>query len=164
MTVGIPGVGFGGIFYLCSALLMPFRELAQALRRDERPLRWGLVARQSSMAAGILVAMWATGWALGRMLAPHVAIHGGAGLVRGSVPHNAFRVSALGLSLGVLALLVFATRVAHLVLASRGGIPEQQLTPMAAARGPLPEEQRADHLDTGTGGRRYDSGSFPRRR
>jgi len=163
MIVGIPGVGFGGIFYLCSALLMPFRELARTLRRDERPLRWALVARQSFIAAGILVAMWATGWALGQILAPHMAARTGAGAASGPVPHNVLRVGALGISLGLLALLVLITRVAHVVLAARGGIPRQQLEPMAAARGPLPVARRADQLDTGTGGRR-NSGSFPRRR
>ena len=43
MTVGLPGAGIGGVFYLLCALWMPFRELASALQRDEAPSRLRLV-------------------------------------------------------------------------------------------------------------------------
>ena len=76
MTVGLPGVGIGGIFYLVSALLMPVRELGRAMRRDPGARHWGLVSRQTSIALGILAALWLTGWLVGRMLmhAPVIAM------------------------------------------------------------------------------------------
>ena len=165
MTVGLPGVGIGGIFYLASALLMPLRELGRALRRDSGERRWGVVIRQSAIAVGILAALWGTGWLLGRLLlqTPHISSsltgHGGAGA-------NILRVSALALSLGTLSLVLVATQIARFVLHRRGGIPQQKLTPMRAAIGSLRDvaTHGIEHRDTGTEGRRrYDSGQFSRR-
>src|SRR5262245_7983894 len=136
MTVGIPGVGFGGIFYLCTALAMPFKELARALRDRRTPNRWSLVARQSCMALAIIGAMWGTGWLLGQLITPHVRASSVAAGGAAVVPHNVLRVGALAITLGLLALLVLATRIAGVVLAMRGSIPKQTFTPMKIARGP----------------------------
>jgi hypothetical protein len=59
MTAGLPGTGIGGLFYLVSALLMPFVTLVRALRG--RPVAPGEAFRQAGVAVGILVAMWITG-------------------------------------------------------------------------------------------------------
>ena len=163
MTVGLPGVGIGGIFYLVSALLMPVRELARVARGEPGERRWGLVAQQCAIAAGILVALWATGWAMGRMivrapaLSSSIAGHGAHGA-------NVLRVSALALSLGTLALVLLITQIARYILHRRGGIPRQRLTPMRAATG-MPRDVAGYEItqrDTGTDGWRH-SGRFRRR-
>jgi hypothetical protein len=59
MTAGLPGTGIGGLFYLVSALLMPFVTLVRAVRG--RPVLPGEAFRQAGTAVGILVAMWITG-------------------------------------------------------------------------------------------------------
>ena len=156
MTVGIPGVGFGGIFYLIGALFMPVREVVRTARGESNAERWAKVATQWSLAAGILVALWATGWVLGHVLTPALLTRTGAGVGRLAAPHNVLRVSVFAMSLGMLAILILAVRIAHLVLRRRGGIPIQQLTPMPAAKGPLPDSilhsDAGEYLETGTGG------------
>lgn len=62
MTVGLPGAGIGGLFYLLAALLMPFRELARTLRRRSSAARWSLVGEQFAHAVGIAAGTYATGW------------------------------------------------------------------------------------------------------
>jgi len=163
MTVGIPGVGFGGIFYLIGALFMPVREAVQTARGQSNLERWVAVGTQWSLAAGIIIALWGTGWVLGHVLPP-VVIATTAGARRTVIaPHNLLQVSALVGSLAMLAILIVVIRVAHFVLRRRGGIPAQQLTPMAAAKGPLPDSLR--YLETGTGGwKPINSGNYPRLR
>ena len=156
MTVGIPGVGFGGIFYLIGALLMPVREVVRTARGESNVERWVVVATQWSLAAGILMALWATGWALGHVLTPALlARTAGAGKLA-AAPHNVLKVSVFAMSLGMLAILIAGVRITHLVLRRRGSIPVQQLTPMLAAKGPLPGSLRhpdvREYLETGTGG------------
>jgi len=156
MTVGVPGVGFGGIFYLIGALFMPVREVVKTARGESNVERWVVVATQWSLAAGILVALWATGWALGHVLTPSLLARTGAAGRAAAAPHNVLKVSVFVASLGMLALLIGTVRIAHLVLRRRGGIPVQQLTPMPAAKGPLPDSLRhpdaGEYLETGTGG------------
>jgi len=157
MTVGIPGVGFGGIFYLIGALFMPVREVVKTARGESNAERWIVVAKQWSLAASILVALWATGWVLGHFLTPALLARTGAAAGRtAAAPHNVLKVSVFVVSLGMLAVLIGVVRIAHLVLRLRGGIPVQQLTPMPAARGPLPDSLRhadsGEYLETGTGG------------
>ena len=169
MTVGIPGVGFGGIFYLIGALFMPVREVVKTARGESNVQRWAVVATQWSLAAGILIALWVTGWMLGHVLTPALLARTGAGIGRLAAPHNVLRVSVFAASLGLLAILILAVRIAHLVLRRRGGIPVQQLKPMPAAKGPLPESllhpDAREYLETGTDGwTRISAGQFTRLR
>lgn len=62
MNVGIPGIGLGGLFFLISALLMPFIELARTVRGRSSPARWRFVARQFTMAVGIIAATMTMLW------------------------------------------------------------------------------------------------------
>src|SRR4026207_1672458 len=79
MTVGLPGAGIGGLFYLLSVLAMPFRAAGESLlissgRRSppagSKP-RWSLVWKQFAMASGIIAALWVTGWILAAFLVSH---------------------------------------------------------------------------------------------
>src|SRR5688500_15198526 len=78
MTVGLPGAGVGGIFYLLSALSMPAHAMIRHVLRTQRPgnyaddpPRWGLVWRQFATALGIIAGLWLTGWALAAYLIAH---------------------------------------------------------------------------------------------
>jgi len=68
MTAGLPGTGIGGVFYLLSALVMPFAELVKTLRGQSSWSRWILVFRQLAMAGGIVAGMWLLGAVLGLLL------------------------------------------------------------------------------------------------
>src|SRR5439155_7940754 len=72
MTVGIPGAGIGGLFYILNALWMPFREARLAIQGRSSPERWELVKRQATIAIGILASLGVTGWVLGLALATHL--------------------------------------------------------------------------------------------
>jgi hypothetical protein len=113
MTAGLPGAGIGGIFYLVSALAMPFRELYRALRGDWSLARWRLVARQTAMAAGIFGGLWLTGWAIGELV--------GAAVAAGHLARapEVLRGGALLLSFGTLTLVLVAVQVARVVLHAR---------------------------------------------
>ena len=160
MTVGLPGVGLGGIFYLVSAALMPVRELVRAVRRD-RPARWPLVWRQSAMVAGILGALWLTGWLLGLMLAtsPVALVTTGRAALRPSAAHNVLRVSALALSLGMLVLVLSSVQIARLFVrrpdrgslaGSRAMRDVREMLTSTSETGPTSRTQR---IDSGTFGR-----------
>jgi hypothetical protein len=150
MTVGLPGAGIGGIFYLASALLMPFRE-AIRLCRGDRAERGRMVVMQTAIAAGILGALWATGWMLGHMIASASqvsSLHGrvptiGAGL-------NIVRVSALLVGFGTLALVLASVQVARIVVKVTALRERRRLEGKEAAASSKIGELR---VDSGTFGR-----------
>lgn len=68
MNAGLPGTGIGGVFYLLSALLMPFYELVKTVRGESNWQRWILIFKQLVMAWCIILGMWALGLVLGLLL------------------------------------------------------------------------------------------------
>src|SRR3954464_14139489 len=75
VTAGLPGTGIGGLFYLISALLMPFREAFRALVGRGDRARGQVALQQGGMAVTILGAVWATGLALGLMHIGTTLVH-----------------------------------------------------------------------------------------
>ena len=151
MTVGLPGVGLGGIFYLASAILMPVRETVR-LGREGDARRRRLVVRQLLMAVAILGALWATGWLLGRVIA--VAAPGGLGIARGvasGARGNVLQISALALSLGTLAVVLATVQGARLVvrLQSARETQRKELSTVSTTA----DEMRDLRVDSGTFGR-----------
>jgi hypothetical protein len=59
VSAGLPGIGLGGLFFILSALLAPFRELALTLRGQSSRARWASAGRQFAMALAMLVAIQA---------------------------------------------------------------------------------------------------------
>jgi hypothetical protein len=124
MIVGIPGAGIGGFFYLMGALLMPVRALVLTLAGRGREARWALAIRQSSMAAGILAALWGTGMVLGRLLLEPTVVGStasGSLIVREAVAANAAAASVLGahaltFSIGTLVLILTLVQIARVVV------------------------------------------------
>jgi hypothetical protein len=150
MTVGLPGVGLGGIFYLVSAIFMPVRE-AVRLGRGTDARRAAIVVRQGAMAATILAAMWVTGWMLGHLIA-HDA-RSSPGVARALTPgaaSNVLQVSALVLSLGMLTLVLATVHGARLVVRLQQARARKQRALAAPSLVPTTEGLR---VDSGTFGR-----------
>ena len=67
MTAGLPGTGIGGLFYLISALFMPFREAFRALIGRGDRAKGQVALQQGGLALTIVGAIWVTGIGLGLM-------------------------------------------------------------------------------------------------
>lgn len=78
MIAGLPGTGIGGLFYLISALWMPFRELGLTVMGRSSIQRWHTVVGQAGIAAGIVAGIVGVAWLLTLFL-PHL---GGEALSR----------------------------------------------------------------------------------
>ena len=68
MSVGLPGTGVGGLFYVVSALLMPFREAYRVTTGKSDRRSRAVVFRQSLIALGVLGGIWFAGWLIGLVL------------------------------------------------------------------------------------------------
>ena len=68
MTVGLPGAGIGGLFYLIAGLLMPVREAWLTVTGRSSRARWRIVLHQFSIASGIAGGTWASSWLLTTLL------------------------------------------------------------------------------------------------
>lgn len=120
MSVGLPGSGIGGVFYLLSALWMPVTGAHRSMRG--RPSKARVVAQQSIMAALILLALWGTGVAIDILIStPH-----NPGALRealtadgeSAVPH-VFRAASFALTFGTLAAVLVLVQVLRFVVPKR---------------------------------------------
>jgi len=131
MTVGLPGTGIGGMFYLLSALAMPISEAYRRVR-GRASGGWRMVAGQLAIVGGILVAMFLTGRLIG------VALHAAQHQVRlplGSVPSNALRIAALVLSIGTLGAVLGAVELLRLWIHRAGSsFPRERNAPVIIER------------------------------
>ena len=158
MTVGLPGVGLGGIFYLLGALLMPFRELIRVARGHPAEGRVALVMRQAAIAAAILAALWATGWLLGLLITalPDAATSAVRGTGRHAPAHSMLRTSALLLSLGTLAVVLTSVQAARVVVhatARRRRSKVPRLIPVRDLETDVRSSGERQRVDSGTFGR-----------
>src|SRR5258705_8337297 len=120
MTVGLPGVGIGGMFYLASALLMPFRSLVATF--TGRETRWPVALRQALIALATIAAIWGTGWGIGWLIATVSSPSVAGALPRGTIGvpvRNAVRTAALLGSLGTLTIVLAAVQALRLLLPPR---------------------------------------------
>jgi len=115
MTVGLPGTGIGGMFYLLSALAMPLSEVYRRVRGLASG-GWRIVAGQLAIVGGVIVGMFLTGRLLGAALR---ATQHPARLALGSVPSNALRIAALVLSIGTLTAVLAAVELMRLWIHGR---------------------------------------------
>src|SRR6266545_493155 len=117
MTVGVPGTGIGGMFYLLSALAMPLRQAYRSLRRRPSSGRWGgwrVVAGQTAMTGGILAAIWVTGWLIGIAITASARIVGLPHVLAGAHPGSVLRTAALVLSAATLAAVLLSVELLRL--------------------------------------------------
>ncbi len=57
MFAGLPGIGVGTLFYVLTALWMPFRELRAVVRGESSLARWRLIATQVCFAVSIVASI-----------------------------------------------------------------------------------------------------------
>lgn len=141
MTVGLPGAGVGGIFYLLSALAMPvhaaarhFLHRAGSNAGGELPPRWGLIWKQFATAVGIIAGLWVTGWLLAAYLIANPNALGAmqTAAVGKRLP-NVLKIGAVVVSVGTLAGVLFAVQVARLLVRPKGA-PERPFSSDSAGR------------------------------
>jgi len=125
MSPGLPGTGIGGLFYLLSAIWMPFYEVGRvSMGRGRRS--WRMVTTQFALATGILAGIWLTGWLIGAVVVMNVMgvtvgqLTNQAGAV-GTVV-NVVRMVAI---CGPLALLALVLLMVHLLRLVVGGPVDQ---------------------------------------
>ena len=112
MNPGMPGTGIGGLFYILSALWMPICEMRRRWKGDAaRP--WPLVARQFTIAVGVVAAMTGVFWALDTAFMLDQVVGHAAGKEHAMW---SLRVSALTVTSGVLATVLSAMHVVRLCL------------------------------------------------
>ena len=114
MTVGVPGTGIGGMFYLVSALAMPLRQAYRWVRRRPSFAGWRVVAGQTVMAGAILAAIWVTGWLIGIAITTSARIVGTPHLLAGPHPGSVLRTAALVLSAATLAAVLLGVELLRL--------------------------------------------------
>lgn len=149
MSVGLPGTGIGGLFYLLCAFWMPFRELARAVQGGRRAGRGRVMAAQFGIGVAMAAGIWASGWVIGLLF---VAVEGsgpgsagvGAGALSravagGEVPHAIRVITVLG-TLGLLAVVLGAVEVARFLVRGRGrgrapGVPVAEFVGGSGGRG-----------------------------
>ena len=117
MSVGLPGSGIGGVFYLLSALWMPVHNTHRTIRGDQSRVR--VVVRQSVMAALILSALWGTGFVIDVMLSgPQATASLREAFVPGGdskVPH-VFQAASFFLTFGTLAAVLLIVQILRFVV------------------------------------------------
>ena len=113
MVAGLPGTGIGGMFYLLSAFLMPFKELIKTLRGHSNKRRWKLVGSQTGLALGIMGGFWITGLLLDFML---------RGVMQNNIhtlPHfltKIFMVKSLALSIITLSSVLIGMEMVDIMI------------------------------------------------
>ncbi len=119
MTVGVPGTGIGGLFYILAALSMPIRNLL--LRRRLMGGNPGAIGRLFLLGLGVVLGIYATGWLLGFVLGPVVtsaAVAGTKNIARPEI-ENFLRWSVLLGSLLLLGAVLLTVQVARLIVRKR---------------------------------------------
>jgi hypothetical protein len=57
VSAGLPGLGLGGLFFIFSALIAPFRQLWLTFRGRSRPGDWAMIGRQLAQAVAMIAAI-----------------------------------------------------------------------------------------------------------
>lgn len=119
MTPGVPGAGIGGLFYLASTLLLPFRSLARRLRGQPDSVSARQTVHTLAIAGGVIGGLWATGWALAllvpdEMLRSVTTTATGSARVRTVLPFATFATGV-----GTLLTVLLAVEIARYAQARR---------------------------------------------
>ena len=116
MSVGLPGSGIGGVFYLLSALLMPVDGALRSMRQRTR-LRPRLIIRQASLAVAIVIALLLTGWAIEWFIvsASTSAFAFATGTVlSGSAVPRVLRAATFAITFGTLGAVLLTVQILRL--------------------------------------------------
>ena len=117
MSVGLPGAGIGGLFYLVATLTLPFRHAWRLLRGQPTDVAARDIVRAVLIARGILAGIWVAGWVLGIVMV-HVPAASGGGWRAPNQPgvaRNAVRFAMLLAGFATLTVVLGAVEIARLV-------------------------------------------------
>jgi hypothetical protein len=122
MTVGAPGAGIGGLFYLASALVLPVRSLYRTMRGER--VAWGPVVRQWLLALSVLGAIWLAGWLIGLWAGPALPQLAGRGMAAAIIgTTGVLATTMLYASVATLVLVLLLVRIAALLVQRRPVTP-----------------------------------------
>lgn len=123
MTVGAPGAGIGGLFYLASALMLPARSVYRVIRGE--PVAWGPMARQWLLAVAVLGAIWGAGWLIGLWTGPVLLPPvGGRGMAATIIRSTGVLANAmLYASVATLVLVLLLVKLGSLLVERRPVTP-----------------------------------------
>ena len=126
MNAGLPSAGIGGLFYLVSAILLPFRSGWRRLRGEPDKVTARTHIESVGISLGMLGGMWLAGWLLALVIPvsmlPHEIV-GSGGLAE---RHSLMRVSFFAIGVLTLVVVVSTVEVARLVLGVRS--PRRKIT------------------------------------
>ena len=117
MSVGLPGSGIGGVFYLLSAMWMPVHSAQRSVRGKH--VHWRLMARQTVMATLIIAALWGTGAVIDFMLTGATApesLRAAVGKDAGANLPSIFRAASFAMTFGTLAVVLLTVQVLRFVV------------------------------------------------
>ena len=120
MTVGLPGAGIGGLFYLASTLLLPVRSIVRRLRGRPDAVSWRGQAHLVLMALAIVGSLWLAGWLLAFVVPDHMLASSSVATTA-SVSRTVIPLATFGIGVATLAMVLIAVEIAHYVHAPRGG-------------------------------------------
>ncbi len=120
MSVGLPGSGIGGVFYLLSAICMPVHSAQRSVRGKSTRLR--LMLRQTVLAVLIIGALWGTGYAIELVLtgtASPTSLRAAVGSGADSGVPRVLRAATFALTFGTLAFVLLTVQVLRLFIRPR---------------------------------------------
>ena len=116
MTVGLPGAGIGGLFYLASTLLVPLRSLVRRLRGRPDVVTWRGQMHVVLLALGILVSLWLAGWFLAFVVPERLVTTSD---VASTTSRTVIPLATFGIGVGTLVIVLVAVEIAHYACAPK---------------------------------------------
>jgi hypothetical protein len=116
MSAGLPGLGLGGLFFIFSALLAPFPELWRTLRGRSDLAAWRAIGRQLAQALAMVAAIDLT-----LRLTYVVLSAAGVGNPPAADEATVLPLNLIGITAGLLVLVLCSAKLAELALRARGG-------------------------------------------
>lgn len=118
MSAGLPGLGLGGLFFIFSALLAPFPELWRTLRGRSDIAAWKAIGRQLAQALTMIAAIDLT-----LRLTYVVLSAAGIGNPPAADEATVLPLGLIGITSGLLVLVLATAKLADLSLRARSGLP-----------------------------------------
>ena len=116
MSAGLPGLGLGGLFFIFSALLAPFRALWLTLSGRSRPGDWPMVGRQFAQAVVMVAAI-----DLSLRLAYIGIAAAGLGNAPSAVSATVIPLTLIGITSALLLAVLAGAKFADLAVGLRAG-------------------------------------------
>jgi hypothetical protein len=114
VSAGLPGLGLGGLFFIFSALLAPFRALWLTLRGRSRPGDWVMVGRQFAQAVVMVAAI-----DLSLRLAYIGIAAAGIGNAPSAVSATVIPLTLIGITSALVLAVLASAKFAHLAVGLR---------------------------------------------